>query len=160
MFLTRYTSNGNCLGVRHFGQASGGRVVIDNAGNPICSGGFQNTVSIGSLNFTSNGYVDVYIAKSDIITGIGGEGRITNNQLIVYANPNQGKCNITVPDDFLNEENLILSVFDNNGKVIQQKNIDMNEKSIKLNLVAEAKGVYNVTLTNGKKWFSGRIIFE
>jgi hypothetical protein len=160
MFLVRYNSSGDCLGVRHFGYASGGKVVVDNAGNPICSGAFQNTVNIGSNTFTSNGYFDVYLAKSDIFTGIGGEGRIANNQLIIYANPNAGKCNITVPDDFLHEKKLTLSIYDNTGKLIQQKTVEMNDGKIKLNLEAEATGVYNVALSNGKKSYNGKIVFE
>ncbi|MBA3285452.1 MAG: T9SS type A sorting domain-containing protein [Nitrosopumilus sp.] len=160
MFLTRYNTNGDCLGVRHFGYAGGNSVVTDNSDNPICAGGFQNTVTIGTSTFTSNGYFDIFLAKSDVFTGIDTIGRNANNQLLIYANPNQGKCTITVPDDFLHEKNLTLSIYDNAGKRIQQKTFEMNDGKIKLNLEAEAKGVYNVTLTNGKKWFSGRIIFE
>ena len=160
MFLTRYDGNGDCLGVRHFGYATGNSVVTDNSGNPICAGSFQNTITIGSNTFTSNGYFDIYLAKSDVFTGIGGEGRTSNNQLIIYANPNAGKCNITVPYDFLHEKNLILSIYDNTGKLIQQKLLEMNDGKIKLNLEAEAKGIYNVTLSNGIKSYNGKIVFE
>lgn len=160
MFLARYNSNGDCMGVRHFGYAASSNVTVDNSGNPICSGGFLNTVNIGNNTFTSNGYVDVFIAKSDIFTGIGEYDRITNNALNIYANPNQGKCNITVPDDFVNEKNLILSIYDNSGKLIQQSTIEMHDGKIKLNLQAEAKGIYSVVLSNGKKGYSGKIVFE
>jgi hypothetical protein len=34
----------------------------------------------------------------------------------------------------------------------------MIEGKIKLNLEAEAKGVYNVTLSNGKKSYNGKIV--
>ena len=83
-----------------------------------------------------------------------------HNNLIIYANPNAGKCNITVPDEFLHEQNLTLSIFDNTGKLIQQKTLQMNDGKIKLNLEAEAKGIYNVTLGNGVKSYSGKIVFE
>jgi hypothetical protein len=160
MFLVRYNSSGDCLGVRNFGYATGSKVIVDNNGNPICSGAFQNTVNIGGNTFTSNGYFDVFLAKSDIFTGIGEYDRVTNNALNIYANPNQGKCNITVPDDFVNEKNLILSIYDNSGKLIQQSTIDMHDGKIKLNLQAEAKGIYSVVLSNGKKGYSGKIVFE
>lgn len=160
MFLSRYDNNGNCLGVRHFGKANCANVVSDNSGNPSVAGEFANTVTIGSNTFTSNGPFDVYLAKSDILTGIGGEGRMANNQLIIYANPNAGKCNITVPDDFLHEKNLTLSIYDNTGKLIQQKTLQMNDGKINLNLEAEAKGIYNVTLNNSSKSYNGKIIFE
>ena len=95
-----------------------------------------------------------------MFTGIGGEGRLANNQLIIYANPNAGKCNITIPDEFQNEANLSLYIFDSNGKLIQQIPVQMNENQVKLNLEAEAKGIYNVTLSNGISSFKGKIVFE
>ena len=102
----------------------------------------------------------MFLAKSDAITGIGGREINPNNQLIIYANPNAGKCNITVPDDFLHEKKLTLSIYDNMGRLIQQKTLEMIEGKIKLNLEAEAKGIYNVTLSNGKKSYNGKIVFE
>ena len=65
-----------------------------------------------------------------------------------------------MPDDFVNEKNLVLSICDNKGKLIQQKTLQMNEGNIKLNLEQEAKGVYNVVLINNKKSYNGKIVFE
>jgi hypothetical protein len=65
-----------------------------------------------------------------------------------------------VPDEFLHEKNLVLSIFDNTDKLIQQKTLEMNEGKIKVSLEAEAKGIYNVTLSNGKKSYGGKIVFE
>ena len=36
----------------------------------------------------------------------------------------------------------------------------MNDGNIKLNLEQEAKGVYNVVLSNKKKSYNGKIVFE
>ena len=161
MFISRFNNNGDCLGVRHFGQASGSSVAVDNSGSAYCAGAFDNTINIGSTSMTALLGQDIYLAKIDAITGIGGgEGRMANNQMLIYANPNAGKCNITVPDDFVNEKNLVLSIYDNTGKLIQQKTLEMNDGNIKLNLEQEAKGVYNVTLASKKKSYSGKIVFE
>ena len=160
VFVARYDDNGDCVGVRHFGRAYSSSVEVDSNNDIIVAGGFVNTINIGSTSLTSYGGGDMFFAKSDAITGIGGESRIANNQLIIYANPNAGKCNIIVPDDFLHEKNLTLSIYGNTGKLIQQKTLQMNNGKIKLNLEAEAKGVYNVTLSNGKKSYNGKIIFE
>lgn len=65
-----------------------------------------------------------------------------------------------MPDDFVNEKNLVLSIYDNKGKLIQQKTLEMNDGNIKLNLEQEAKGVYNVVLSNNKKSYNGKIVFE
>jgi len=160
MFLARYDQNGNCMGVRNFGEASCQSISIDSNNNVICGGFFKNTVNIGGNTFTSYLSNDLFLAKIDAITGIGGRETNPNNQLIIYANPNAGKCNITVPDDFVNEKNLVLSIYDNTGKLIQQTTLEMNEGKIKVNLEAEAKGVYNVTLSSKKKSYNGKIVFE
>jgi len=60
----------------------------------------------------------------------------------------------------VNETNLVLSIYDNAGKLIQQKTLEMNDGNIKLNLEQEAKGVYNVVLSNKKKSYNGKIVFE
>jgi len=162
MFVARYNTNGVCLGVRNFGTATGGRFVTDNNENIIIGGKFINTVIIGSQSLTStnNLFSDIFIAKSDGITSIPEAERSANNQLIIYANPNAGKCNITIPNEFQHEKKLSLSIFANNGKLIQQIPVEMNESKIKLNLQTEPKGIYTVTLTNGKKNYYGKIVFE
>ena len=103
---------------------------------------------------------DIYIAKLDAITGVENVERVANNSLLIYANPNQGKCNITIPAEFNNEKILVLSIFDNTGKLIQQNKLNINDGTIKLSLEAEAKGIYNVSLSNGKRSYSGKIVFE
>ena len=87
-------------------------------------------------------------------------GCLRSNSLVIYANPNEGKCNITIPDEFKHEKNLTLSIYDNTGKLIQQGTVEMNEDKVRVNLEAEAKGIYNVTLSNGKKNYGGKIVFE
>jgi predicted neuraminidase len=62
--------------------------------------------------------------------------------------------------DFINEKNLTLSIYDNSGKLIQQKTLEMKDGNIKLNLEQEAKGIYNVVLSNKKKSYNGKIVFE
>jgi len=160
MFIARYDSNGDCIGVRHLGWAEGRSVDVDSNGDIVVAGIFINTINIGSTSLTSYGGGDMFFAKSDAIVGIGGREINPNNQLIIYANPTAGKCNITVPDDFVNEKNLTLSIYDNTGKLIQQKILEMNDGKIKVSLEEEAKGIYNVTLSNKKKSYSGKIVFE
>ena len=161
MFVSRFNNSGDCLGVRHFGQATGSDIKVDSNNDLISAGAFYNTVNIGSTSMTALLGQDIYLAKIDAITGIGeGNGRMANNQLFIYSNPNTGKCNITVPDDFMNEKNLTLSIYDNTGRLIQQQTLEMNDGKIKINLEQEAKGVYNVTLSSKEKSYSGRIVFE
>ncbi len=161
-FIAKYNKDGNCTGVINFGKAEGCRIAGDNNGLYI-TGNFYDTILLGSTSLTSYGGRDGFVGKHDttIFTSINiRHGNTNTNQLLIYANPNTGKCNITVPDEFLKEENLTLQIFDNNGKLIQQQNVVMEEEKIKINLEAEAKGVYNVTLGNKKKSYGGKILFE
>ena len=163
MFLARYDANGNCLGIRHEGQGIGYGVQTLQDGSCVVTGNYYGNITFGATpTLTGYGGNDIFIAKHDAITGLGegGNSRMANNQLLIYANPNAGKCNITVPDDFLNEKNLTLSIYDNTGKLIQQQNLEMNDGKIKVNLEQEAKGIYNVTLSSKIKSYNGRIVFE
>jgi hypothetical protein len=159
MFIARYNSSGDCLGVRFFGRAEGFGVTQDHNGNAYVCGNFSNTITIGSNTYTSYGDKDIFIAKLDELVGLG-DTRQSNNQLLIYANPNAGKCTITVPDEFINERNLTLRIFDTTGRLLQQQSLEMAGDKIKLNLEAEAKGVYSVVLSNNKKSYSGKIVFE
>lgn len=94
--------------------------------------------------------------------GTVGLSEINSNEniLLFQPNPSFGKCIMTLPNDFVNKKNLTLSIYDNNGKLIQQKTIEMNDGKIILNLEAEAKGTYNVTLSNRQKSYNGKIVFQ
>jgi hypothetical protein len=54
----------------------------------------------------------------------------------------------------------VINIFDDTGKLIQQNSPRVNEGKIVINLENEAKGAYLVTLDNGVKKYSGKIIFE
>jgi len=160
MFLARYSPEGECYGGIHFGLAGGSEVGLDITGKPILVGTFAGTVNIGSQTFTSRGGWDIFLAKCDNITGIGETKKAASNQLLIYANPNEGKCTVKFPDEFLNEKHLTLSIYDSQGKLIQSVPVDNVEGKVSLNIQAEARGVYNVVLSNGKKNYTGKIVFN
>jgi len=160
MFLARYSPEGECYGGIHFGKAEGLELGLDMTGKPILAGTFGGTVNIGSQSFTSRGGWDIFLAKCDNITGIGETKKTASNQLLIYANPNEGKCTVKFPDEFLNEKHLTLSIYDSQGKLIQSVPVDTVEGKLSLNIEAEAKGIYNVILTNGRKNYSGKIVFN
>ena len=162
MFVAKYNTNGVCFGANNFGKASGVKVVQDNDNAAYCSGLSYSDITIGANSYTLYGNTDIFLAKLTGTTGIGEKNMLLpmGSLLTIYANPNTGKCDITIPEEFRNEKNLILKIYDLQGKEIQQAKIEMFENKIKLNIEAEAKGVYNVILTNGKKNYSGKIIFE
>ena len=117
-------------------------------------------LSIGTNTFTNYGWEDIVFAKHDMITGIPNEERVMNSTLVIYSNPNKGSFRLKIPDDFKAEQQLTLCIFDNSGKLIRQQQLNMNDETLKLDVYGEAKGIYNVTLSNKKKSYSGKMIVE
>jgi len=160
IFVARYNSNGDCLGIRNTGSGWGYDVISDINGNAYLTGRFKNTINFDAFSLTSYGTMDMFIAKINQFTGIGELERSSNHTLKIYANPNAGKCNITIPDEFKNENKLLLSIYDIHGRIIQQKSLLINTTTINVDLEAFAKGIYSVNLSNGKKTYSGKIVLE
>jgi len=161
MFLTRYDSLGNCYGVEHFGETfSYITLAKDNSGSLFVNGNFVNTINIGSTSLTSLGSNDIFLTKMDEITKLNRSLNPATNQLTIYANPNKGICNITVPDDLFNEQNIVLTIYNSTGNIIQQQQVHVQQQKISINIAAEAAGIYTATLGNDNKMYSGKIIFE
>ena len=160
VFLAHFNENGIALGATYFGNANGTQLALDNQGSVYLSGGFTNTVNIGATSLTSQGSLDVFLAKHDAITGVIETTREKNNELIIYANPSGGLCTVTVPDEFKHESSLTLNIYDVGGKIIQTLPVGLTEEKIHIDLQSEAKGIYTVSLSNGKKIYRGKIVFE
>jgi hypothetical protein len=120
--------------------------------------GYSGETSIQGIPVSGFGSRDVLVARLDLTTGVP-EARLSN-ELHIYANPSAGKCNITVPDEFGNEPRLQLRIMDMEGRLVSEQLLDMGTGRITLNLESEAKGVYNISLSNGVKQYFGRAVFE
>jgi len=160
MFLARYSTTGECKGVINFANGNGNGLSQDVDGNPLFMFLFYGMTTVGRNSFESYGSTDFIFAKCSPITGLEEPQKNEQNSLRIYANPNTGKCNITIPDEFKNDKNLRLQIFDHKGRLIQQAAIENAEDKIKLNIEARAKGMYTAILSNGKKTYSGKIVFE
>jgi hypothetical protein len=84
----------------------------------------------------------------------------TQNQLFIYPNPTAGTCNIILPEEFLDESSLTLSIYDAGGVLVQQIQLNSNDEIFDFDLNIKAKGVYIATLSNGEKKYTGKIVFE
>jgi len=110
MFAARYDSGGTFMGLAHVVIAEGSSVCVDNSGSVFVTGGFYNTVTFGSNpSLSSHGQFDIFIAKSSAVIGIEEHRIIVNNQLLIYANPTTGICNVTIPDEFQKEKHITLN---------------------------------------------------
>jgi len=159
MFLAKYNEEGECIGARQYSRGSS-RVTVDHTGHVLQGGTFYNTLDVGPQPLTSRGKSDVFIAKCSPITGIVQPKPESSNTLLIYANPNTGQCRVTIPEEFNHEKTLILEIYDQAGRLIQKAQLNIFGDSIELDISAQAKGMYNAILSNGKKYYSGKIIFE
>ncbi len=176
-FVARFNPLGDCVNyfLSNFDGTKSGiygfKVLeVDNNDNLIIAGGlsggtcyFDNIALTNTYNpYPGIGYNagDMLVAKHNFLTG--GEEKMlnTNNRLVIFANPNSGKCNIIIPDEFKTEQELSLQILDNHGKIIQQNSVQLIDNHIKVNITMEAKGMYHAILTNGKKIYTGKIVFE
>ena len=97
--------------------------------------------------------IEVGITEPDPKSGSG-------DQLVLYPNPSTGTCSITIPEEFLFESSLTLSIYDNSGKLLQQIPIENGAESFNVQLEHRAAGVYPVVLSNGRKSYRGKIVFK
>jgi hypothetical protein len=86
---------------------------------------------------------------------------VDGERLSIYPNPTTGACSFVMPDEFLYERFLTLSVYDASGKLIQQIQIDNDgTEKVSLKLDHKAQGVYVVTLSNGRREYVGKVVFN
>lgn len=160
MFLAKYSTDGNNIGVRQYHSGAIYGVALDGSKSVCFTGDFNDTLTIGPNTFVSRGQGDLFVAKCSPILGGVKSLSAESNQLLIYANPTTGICNITIPEDFKNEKSLSLTIINSQGKVIQKVPVEITEERISLNIQAQAAGMYNVILTNGKKSYTGKIVFK
>jgi hypothetical protein len=160
MFISKYNRKGDCLGVVQVGNLSSGGISADISGGFYITGIFTNTANFNNYMIKSSGGFDVFVAKHDAITATSQPLESPQPQLLIYANPTTGKCTITIPDEFLHEKQLTLQVFDFQGKLIEKTVLALADGKIRLNLEAHAKGMYQVVVDNGRKSYTGKVVFE
>ena len=160
LFVARYSSEGTCIGVNHYSKGIFPGIAVDNSGNLHIGGTFYNTLDIGSQPLISRGSSDMFAAECSPITGIIQPDKGSSNTLVIYANPNTGQCNITIPKEFQQEKDLRLQIYDQSGRLLQEVQIEILGKTVEIDIRAQAKGLYHAILSNGKKSFSGKIVYE
>ena len=159
-FIARYDPSGQCLGVQHWGNSSASGITEDPEKNPVVVLSFTGSCTVGDSTFVSYGESDILVFNT---TAISGTNEITAEPLAtlrIYANPTTGKCTITIPEEFRHEEELTLFVYDSRGRLIQQAAIQRTSETYRLDIQAQASGVYQAVLTDGRRSVSGRIVFK
>jgi hypothetical protein len=80
--------------------------------------------------------------------------------LLIYPNPATGTCSIVIPKEFQNESVLTLSVYDVTGVLVQQIELNNETENFSLKIDQKAQGVYVAVLSNGKKEYKGKVVFN
>jgi hypothetical protein len=65
-----------------------------------------------------------------------------------------------IPDDLNHEKNLVLTIFDNKGRVIRRESLNFNDETPRIDILGAEQGVYPITLSNGKTTYRGKLVVE
>jgi hypothetical protein len=161
LLIAHYSNAGECLGVDHVGGGLGTSIAVNE--NAVYISGIlspfpSNTgsMSIANHTFQTYGYEDIVFIKHELITG----KRPGIDKVVVYPNPNNGSFSVIVPIELLNEANLVLSLFDNLGKLLLKRSIAFNEWNPRVEIYGQPTGLYFITVSNGRKSYCGKMIVE
>jgi hypothetical protein len=165
-FVSHFDSNGNVLGVWNYGPAFyPPGVCVTDQGSLLVSGTYFNEpleFGLVTVPLTDPWFDDIFLAKVPSLEGFTAISRAAeqSDALHIYANPNNGLCTIELPQSLRMTHELVLSVFDNTGQLVQRLPLTTGSEGIKLDIRAQAKGIYHVELGDGEQRYSGSIVFE
>ena len=172
----RWKDNGYIIDTKNFPtnpnwvRAGAKNTVVNDNGDMILTGMFNNSIDFGNIQLTSGGNSTAYIAKfndpSFIIPFEGGdtlndqEPQSLNdisiqkeNEILVYPNPTKDEVYITTKGEQINS----YSLYNINGQVIL-KDEKVRTNSEKISLSAFPKGVYVLKVVTDKNVYSRKAI--
>jgi hypothetical protein len=164
ILLAKFNDAGECLGAEHLGGGQGTSVYPGSDGVYI-TGVFSplpsdtGTITVGNQTYHTYGYEDIIFAKHDLMTGTK-ETRRNDNSLVIYANPNKGSFRVKIPNDIVNSSSLVLTIYNNQGTIIHSTRFAPQGESPQINLFGKPAGIYPVTISNGKKTYTGKLVVE
>lgn len=167
MFVVRLDSTGQCKGVLQAGSvipASNQGSVWPFTGGVLVSNNYTSDILLGDtlVPLSAPNANDLFIAKFDSLSGYTGISTMPLEEggLHIYANPNNGVCTIDLPSKLRLSDDLLLSVFDQTGQMVQRVPLRYTNEGVALDIRAQAKGIYHVELGDGRQRYTGTIVFE
>ncbi|HRF78563.1 MAG TPA: T9SS type A sorting domain-containing protein [Flavobacteriales bacterium] len=167
-FLVKLDTTGICRAAWDFGKVSGawgGVVAADDGLYFTCK--FDSIFNIADQTITPvhvvGGYHSLFVAHLDSLSGFTGVQTLTGEgpqALHIYANPNNGICTVELPASLRPTQDLVLSVYDNTGQLVQRAPLQFSENGVLLDIRAQARGMYHVELGDGQQRYMGTIVFE
>jgi hypothetical protein len=175
----RWKDNGYIIDTKNFPtnpnwvRAGAKNTVVNNNGDMILTGMFNNSIDFGDIQLTSGSNSTAYIAKfndpSFIIPFEGGDTLndqeprdttnldyvigLTDNQIIISPNPTKDFVNIISTNEKINSYTLY-----NMGGQIIIKREKIKTKSEKINLSNLPKGVYVIKVITDKNSYTRKIV--
>lgn len=166
MYVAKLDTQGNCVAVLKAGGTwpYGGGSLLANERGLFASFKYYTPFSIGAtgIRCDQDHCSGTFIAKFDSLSGFTGIASMALGEegLHIYANPNNGLCTIDLPQQLQMTNDLVLSIFDNTGQLVQQVPVEYTGSSLQLDIQAQSHGIYHVELSDGVQRYSGSIVFE
>lgn len=161
-FLARFDTLGNCLSALYYGPSMGSLGSVALSGDAIVlSAPYTGNIPFGPAVLPATN--SVLLAKLDTLTGYTGVGPAfmsLQEELLIRANPNNGLCTVQLPAHLRFTNDLVLSIFDQTGRLVQRVPVTMGHAGVEVDIQAQAKGIYQVELGDGRQRYTGRIVFE
>lgn len=114
----------------------------------------------GYGNSTSQGIIDYPIFKSNQnnTTTVWELSNSSGNELSVFPNPVTSELNLLTPESFLYKSEMTVSIYNYNGKLLEQMNFPKSQKVLNVNASKYPTGIYFVRLSNSKGYLNKRFI--
>ncbi|MHC1708533.1 MAG: T9SS type A sorting domain-containing protein [Bacteroidales bacterium] len=157
LFVAKINDDGECIGVTKVGDVDYVGKCTLGSDNILYLAGSCYETTFGNIAVGNFGLKDAFWAKLDYVSGFG-ENKPGDNVLFIYANPNTGVFNVEVPDEVMNERQVILKIFDNNNRLVKQQTLDLAEETLHLQVEDSAPGIYYLQLISKKKVYSGKMV--
>lgn len=168
-YVARFDSLGVCVAASQFGRVSS---IFDGSILPVGDGlliscPYDSTFTFGNVSVPTTGTDKMYsqdlvLLKLDTLAGFTGiEGMVLEEELHIYANPNNGICTVDLPSTVATGSRWQLVIRDNSGRIVDQTPLTISDGGvIRLDIQAQAKGLYHVELIGDRQRYSGQLVFE
>ena len=164
-FTSQHMSNGDCSGLMTF-QGASGTGVVPSASGVFVSAVFGSpiapnpTINIGSETHITNGLGDGIVAKLDQVVSVPQPYMLHEDDLEIYANPNRGSFRLRLPTAFNTERELQLRIYDGTGRLVKEHLLVLDEERPRMDVWDVGPGFYMITVSNGKRTYSGNMVVE
>lgn len=166
-YALKLNADGECEAALCFGRtrpaASPGGLLVNEQG-VFLSTNYDSTFVLAGIEvpITTMNISDVLVAKFDSIAGFSGVQNLSGGPetLVIFANPNEGICTVALPSAVLPGASMSLSIYDTQGRVVQQAELVLVDGRLLVDVRAEAKGLYHLELLDGARRYTGTIVFE